>query len=97
MVCIATDGQVCGNKLTYVIFATLAVTPLCWIKHMKHLAYVSVIFLIGMLFTYLTIIYVCGWLIVEGDHRYEEVKVFDAWHYPFFFGIALLNFEGNPT
>lgn len=67
------------------------------IKHMKHIAYVSVIFLIGMIFTYITIIYSGLNLISNGKGHYDEVKLFDPYNYPFFFGIAILNFEGNPT
>ena len=36
-------------------------------------------------------------MLIEGDTKYEEIKMFDYINYPFFFGIALLNFEGNPA
>lgn len=75
----------------------LFVIPLCWIKHLRHLAYLSILMLLGMLLAYLTIIFYSASRIGAGEHRYEEVKMFDALNYPFFVGIAMLNFEGNPT
>lgn len=64
---------------------------------MKHLAYVSILVLVGMIFTYATIIYTSASLLYNGEGRFDEVKYFDPYNYPFFFGIAILNFEGNPT
>ena len=33
----------------------------------------------------------------EGENVFENVRMFDIYRYPFFIGIAMLNFEGNPT
>mmetsp|Transcript_10261 Transcript_10261/g.9066 ORF Transcript_10261/g.9066 Transcript_10261/m.9066 type:complete len:124 (+) Transcript_10261:471-842(+) len=92
-----TENKTCGNKSTYIMYAVLLLIPLCWIKHLKHLAYVSLVILAGMLFTYSVLIYISGTMIFEGNHKFEEIKMFDIWNYPFFFGIALLNYEGNPV
>lgn len=34
---------------------------------------------------------------VEKEEVESEIKIFDFVHYPLFFGIAILNFEGNPA
>ena len=33
----------------------------------------------------------------QNTRNYDDIKMFDVMNYPFFFGIALLNFEGNPA
>lgn len=87
----------CNSKILYIWLSVILLLPLCWIKHMKHLAYLSLVVLVGMVFTYITILAICGELLYQGNHHMEEIKYFDLLNYPFFFGIALLNFEGNPT
>jgi hypothetical protein len=63
---------------------------------MKHLAYVSIVILFGMVFTYVVVLYTSIDLLVAGEGKFNEIKMFDVLNYPFFFGIAILNFEGNP-
>ena len=50
-----------------------------------------------MLFTYAIILYTSGSILLRGEGKFEETKTFDLINYPFFFGIALLNYEGNPV
>ena len=52
-----------------------------------------------MFITYLTIIYYNSLTIIsfKREEVFENVKMFDIYKYPLFIGIAMLNFEGNPT
>lgn len=50
-----------------------------------------------MVIAYITILYYSHQRISNGEHHFSEIKMFDLYNYPFFVGIALLNFEGNPT
>lgn len=97
LVCIATDNKLCGNKVSFIWLAVFIVLPMGMIKHMKHLAYVALVFLVGMIITYCTIIYSSVSIIVQGEGHHDEVSMFDLVGYPYFFGIAILNFEGNPS
>lgn len=42
ILCLTTNGAVCGHKVTYILIATITLLPICYIQHLKHLAYVSV-------------------------------------------------------
>ena len=50
-----------------------------------------------MFFTYAVILYFSTDMLLEGNSHYEETKMVDFIHYPFFFGIVMYTYEGAPT
>jgi len=74
-------------------------SPVCWIKHLKNLSWIAFIALAGMIMALTVILYYDIVYIAKGTGKEveKEVKIFDFIHYPLFFGIAILNFEGNPA
>lgn len=50
-----------------------------------------------MFITYAAIVYYSVGKIIKGEGHYEEVRMFDPSRYPFFIGIAMLGFGGNPV
>lgn len=73
----------------------LALIPICWLKSLRSISYISLITLIGMFLSFFAIIYFSAETIIKGEHRYHETKTFDIIRYPFFAGIVMLGFNGN--
>ena len=72
-------------------------SPVCWIKHLKNLSWIAFIALAGMMLALCVILYYDVHYIAQDPEVDKGVKIFDVVHYPLFFGIAILNFEGNPA
>ena len=64
---------------------------------MKKLSIVSIFALTVMFTSLFTIIYFSVIYISEDTYPSRVVKNYDIWESPLFFGIAILNFEGNPA
>lgn len=77
--------------------AVIILSPVCWIKHLKNLSWIAFIALAGMFLALSVILYYDIHYIRREPEVDKGVKIFDAVHYPLFFGIAILNFEGNPA
>lgn len=90
-------GEACKLKDYYIGFATLFLVPVLWIKTIKKLTFINFIALGVIIFVLITIVYYDVFYIVHNTFDTREVKLFDFWEYPIFFGIAILNFEGNPS
>jgi len=71
--------------------------PVLWIKTIKKLTFINVFALAAILFALATIITYDIIYIREDTYPEWEIKYFDAINFPIFFGIAVLNFEGNPA
>ena len=71
--------------------------PVLWIKTIKKLTFINVFALGVILFALATIITYNIIYIRENTFPEREIKYFDAVNFPIFFGIAVLNFEGNPA
>ncbi|CAI2374513.1 unnamed protein product [Moneuplotes crassus] len=97
IVCKFSNHQICGHTTLYKLICAVLVAPLCMLKHMKHLAYVSALMLVAMFFTFGVILYETGAVVFSDQAHWEDIEMFNFINYPFFFGISLLNFEGNPT
>lgn len=69
---------------------------------MKNLSWIAFIAL-GGIFMALSVILYYDILYITTESEYQaeqigsDIKIFDIVHYPLFFGIAILNFEGNPA
>lgn len=79
------------------MIAVIILSPVCWIKHLKNLSWIAFISLASILLALGTILYYDIKYLSEKSRSYDDIKMFDLLNYPFFFGIALLNFEGNPA
>lgn len=79
------------------MLAVIVLSPVCWIKHMKNLSWIAFIALAGMFLAISIILYYDFKYITQDAKVEKNIKMFDAIHYPLFFGIAILNFEGNPA
>lgn len=77
--------------------AVIVLSPVCWIKHLKNLSWIAVLALCGMVCCLCVILWYDFQYIFHEEEEDKGVKMFDAIHYPLFFGIAILNFEGNPA
>ena len=95
VICHQTGGEVCGMKTFYIIFCVLILTPAMWIRTMKKLYYVSIFGLTVMIFGLSVIMYYDVIYIRDNAFPEREVKGFDLWEVPLFFGIAVFNFNAN--
>ena len=85
--------------------AVLIIIPLCWIKTLRNLSYVSLLMLIGQFTTFFVIIYFCSQTILikagifnsidVGHRNFDDIKMIDLYHYPLFIGIGMLSIESN--
>lgn len=71
--------------------------PILWIETLKKLSFVSIFALVSMVACIGTIIYYDILYIVNDEYPNREIKSVDILEYPLFFGVAVLNFEGNPA
>lgn len=97
VICYESQGEVCGLKNTYIWIVVCLLTPIIWIKTMKKLSIVSIFALSVMFVSVFTIIYYSVIYISEDTYPSRDIKGFDILESPLFFGIAILNFEGNPA
>lgn len=42
VVCFETELEFCEHKPLYILLAVIVLTPICWLRDMKYLGYVSV-------------------------------------------------------
>ena len=71
--------------------------PVLWIKTIKKLTIINAFALFVILFALVTIISYDILFITTNEYESWEIKYIDVFNYPVFFGIAVLNFEGNPA
>ncbi len=84
-------------KSYYIWGACAILVPIMWIKTLKKLFWVNLFALTCILSCIVTIIYYDIVYIRENEYPDREIKLFDLWDLPLFFGVAVLNFEGNPA
>jgi len=84
-------------KNWYILGACLILIPILWIKTLKKLFWVNLFALTCMFACLCTIVYYDIVYIQNNEYPDREVKMFDLWDLPLFFGVAVLNFEGNPA
>lgn len=77
--------------------AVIILSPVCWIKHLKNLSWIAIMALMGMFLALGVIVYYDIKYITMESTVEKNIKMFDLMNYPLFFGIAILNFEGNPA
>jgi len=92
-----TMGEVCKLKTYYIIFAMTFLIPVLWIKTIKKLTIINFFALAVIISALSIIIFYDITYIVHNEYEDWVVKFFNFWEYPLFFGIAVLNFEGNPA
>jgi len=71
--------------------------PVLWIKSIKKLTIINVFALLVIIFALITIISYDIIFIKTNEYESREIKYFDPVNFPVFFGLAVLNFEGNPA
>lgn len=89
-------GEVCKLKNFYILFAMIFLIPVLWIKTIKKLTSINFFALAVIILALATVIYYDVQYISNNEYSTREIKWFNFWDYPLFFGIAVLNFEGNP-
>jgi proton-coupled amino acid transporter len=97
VICYETQGSLCGMKNTYIWSACAVLVPIMWIKTLKKLFYVNLFALTCIVACIVTIFYYDIIYILEDEYPDREVKSVDILDMPLFFGVAVLNFEGNPA
>lgn len=90
-------GEACKLKNYYIIFSVLLLIPILWIKTIKKLTFINFFSLFMILLSLGTIIYYDITYIARNEYNTWTVDYFNILEYPLFFGIAVLNFEGNPS
>lgn len=71
--------------------------PILWIKTIKKMTSVNVFALMAILLALTLVVFYDIVYIKEDTYEEREIKYFDPINFPVFFGIAVLNFEGNPN
>lgn len=97
IICLESQGEICNHQNFYISMAVIVLSPVCWIKHLKNLSWIAFLALAGMVMALSVIVYYDLLYMHKESDVDKEIKYFDAIHYPLFFGIAILNFEGNPA
>ena len=92
VICVETNESACGLKWLYIVCAFLVVLPIVWLPSVKHLAYPALLANFTIFFALAIIIYQDE-KEIQSHHR--KIVLFDVFGLPFFFGIAVFDFEGN--
>ena len=79
----------------FIWISSLIMIPFCWIHTLKKLSYLSLFFSIGMIVSYIMIIYISITIIKQDDKPLSEFNLFSPLQFPFIFGILILVLEGN--
>jgi proton-coupled amino acid transporter len=75
--------------------SALILVPICWLKGLKHISYVSMFANFSIIFALIVIMSYNEQSYVNEPELHENIRYMDATHMPLFFGIAVFNFEGN--
>jgi len=95
VVCFETQQDECNMKGLYIMVAALVLVPICWLRSLSNLAYVSMASNIFLIFAMIVIVGYCFQNHAEHPELSENLTYFDLSGVPFFFGIAVFDFEGN--
>jgi amino acid permease len=100
--CHETLEEICNIKGVYVWICVFILIPINWIKEMKKLSYVSMIANVAIIFacTKIPLKFLVMIIITYDMKEFEEgekkkISVLNLELLPFFFGVAVFNFEGN--
>jgi amino acid permease len=107
-VCFESDLTKCGKKNLYIGLTGLFLMPVCWFRSMNYLAYVSMasnvcLFLSCKLtfqssFNSVIVFVIIKYALTSELTRAEpssQLNYFTPSALPFFFGVAVFDFEGN--
>jgi solute carrier family 36 (proton-coupled amino acid transporter) len=96
VICFESSGEACKMKNYYILFSVGILIPILWIKTIKKLTVIN-FFSLFMIFASLGVVMFYNVKFIESnEYSTRTVQLFNFWEYPLFFGIAVLNFEGNP-
>lgn len=95
VICFETLYEECNLKFLYIIIAGIILTPICWLRSFKYLAYVSMASNIFLIFSLFIIIGYCFQHHSEHPEFSENLNMMSFSAIPLFFGIAVFDFEGN--
>ena len=109
VVCFESDFTKCGRKNFYIGIASLFLMPVCWFRSMNYLAYVSIASNICLflsckfnprktILTISSVFVIIKYALTSEMTRVEsssQLNYFTPSALPFFFGVAVFDFEGN--
>jgi proton-coupled amino acid transporter len=85
----------CNKKNSYIIIGALILIPICWLKTFKYIAYVSLIANMTIITSLIVILTYDEKTIKEQPSLHSDLNILTPSNIPFFFGVAVFNFEGN--
>ena len=94
VICVETSGSFCSMKALYIFLAFFVVLPIVWLPSVRHLAYPALLANISIFFA-LFIILFQDEVEIAHHHSNKRIIMFNFLELPYFFGIAVFDFEGN--